>query len=148
MIVNHIFSIEDALFDIKDYIKPYLETPEIRLHVVVQNMLDEICFLQGHVSDAEYCMDIGESCALEELSGYDIPPVVCKSVVAKLKYAMLALLVPQLKSGVPYRLSHSQLNEYEYCISIYFYNAKRFQTRHQEHCYATTIPNHWAQSFD
>jgi hypothetical protein len=148
MIRHHIFSIENVLRDLKDYILPYTEEVPIRMQVIVQNMLDEVCFVQGNLSFDEYSMAVGEECALNELLDYDIPPVMCRSTIANIKVAMLAPLIPLLNGEDAYRLSHTQLNEYEYCISIYYYKAKRFKIRPQETCYATTIPNHWAQSID
>jgi len=142
---SHIFSIENCVRDVKDHILPYTEYSNIRMHQIIQNVLDEICFVQGEFPIEGYSCNIGEQQALEDLLEYDIPLEVCKTVIQQIKTTILEPLTPLLTTDTVYRLSYLQLNEFEYAITIYFYTGKRYQVRPHETCYATRLPYHWAQ---
>jgi hypothetical protein len=141
------------MHDIKDSIVPLTEYSNIRLHSVLQSILDEVCYIQG--SDPQtYSMQTGEKCAFEELIEYDIPWSICEESVNKIKEAIIAGLKPFITDVPPYRLQHYQLNEFEYAISIYYYKGARYasqlygSTNGESNLYTTIIPNHWAQSID
>lgn len=142
MFRSYIFTVEHLLSDIKVELLEYVEYDNVRLHYVLSAILDEVCYIQGcGVAEGEYL-------AITELQGHDVPDHICRVIVDRIKSAIVEKLLPVVTGTTPYRLSHIQLNEFEYCLTIYFYKGRRYSINPGRDCYATTIPHHWAQSID